>query len=200
VALSDFTDACHYMSISVPPSTALFIVSSLLLSPSIFRCSSGPLNNRTAAPVETSAPAYMEMASISLPELTISTFTKGLETYAHILAKAQDYAREKGIDVNTFVFARLIEDQLPFSFQVQNATKAVQLNLGRLSGEEPLLFENNEQTFEDLQRRITKTLDVVRLFDVAKADGRDEAVLDLYVSHHNSAFILFDHSCSFLQP
>ncbi|KAK6079468.1 hypothetical protein SCUP234_05637 [Seiridium cupressi] len=118
------------------------------------------------------------MSSLSLPNLTVETFTKGLETYAHILAKAQEYAKEKNIDVNTFVSARLIDDQLPFSFQVQNATKAVQVNLGRLSGVEPTLSQNNEQTFEDLQKRIAKTLDVVKAFDASKAEGRDQEILD----------------------
>ncbi|KAK9778046.1 putative DUF1993 domain-containing protein [Seiridium cardinale] len=97
------------------------------------------------------------MSSLSLPNLTVETFTKGLETYAHILAKAQEYAKENNID---------------------NATKAVQANLGRLSGVEPTLFENNEQTFEDLQKRIAKTLDVVKAFDASKAEGRDQEILD----------------------
>ncbi|KAF7529008.1 hypothetical protein G7054_g9958 [Neopestalotiopsis clavispora] len=118
------------------------------------------------------------MASLALPELTLSTFQRGLETYAHILAKTQQYAQEKGIDVNSFVNARLIEDQLPFSFQVQNATKAVQLNLGRLSGVEPVLFENNEQTFSDLQNRVARALDVVKSFDATTTKGRDEELLD----------------------
>ncbi|KAI0175353.1 hypothetical protein BJ166DRAFT_514547 [Pestalotiopsis sp. NC0098] len=118
------------------------------------------------------------MATLSLPDLTVSTFTRGLETYAHILGRAQQYARDKGIDANSLVTARLIEDQLPLSFQVQNATKAVQLNLGRLSGTEPVLFENNEQTFEDLQQRISKALEAVKSFDVAKAADKGNEYLD----------------------
>ncbi|KAI1846361.1 hypothetical protein JX266_007566 [Neoarthrinium moseri] len=119
------------------------------------------------------------MATVSLPELAVSTFTKGFETFDHILTKAEEYAKEKGIDANaTFVQARLIEDQLPFAFQIQNASKAVQVNLGRLSGVEPTLFENDEKTLDDLHKRVKKTLDLLKSFDVSTAAGRDNELVE----------------------
>lgn len=121
-------------------------------------------------------------AAFTLPDLAVSTFIKGLQTYSHILSKAAEHAKAHNIDVNTYVQARLIDDQLPLAFQVQNASKAVQVNLGRLSGEDPVLFENNEATFEDLQKRVQKTLEYVQAWDVedkVKAQGKEEQLLDL---------------------
>lgn len=121
------------------------------------------------------------MSNFNLPDFIIQTFTKGLETYANILSKTQEYAKANNIDVNTFVQARLVEDQLPLAFQVQNTSKAVLANLGRLGGPEPTVFENNETTFEDLQKRIAKTLEFVKSFDAEAVKGKEDEEIEAYV-------------------
>ncbi|KAI0129823.1 hypothetical protein BJ170DRAFT_692485 [Xylariales sp. AK1849] len=120
------------------------------------------------------------MVGISLSDLAVSTFTKGLQTFEHIITEAEKYAKEKGIDGDaTFFQARLIEDQLPFAFQVQNATKAVQVSLGRLTGVKPTLFEDNEKTIAGLHERIQKTLKLLKTTDFSAASAREEELLDL---------------------
>lgn len=117
---------------------------------------------------------------MSLYDTVVPLFVSGLETYDHILAQAEAYATEKGLDVDeTFFSARLIEDQLPLSFQVQNTTSLAQINLGRLTGQDITPFDKDEKTVADLRKRVQKTLEFLKAADAAKAAGKEEAAIDL---------------------
>ncbi|KAK7745803.1 hypothetical protein SLS53_002520 [Cytospora paraplurivora] len=105
---------------------------------------------------------------------------KGLTTYDHVLSKAEEYAKEKGLDVDaTFFEARLIEDQLPLSFQVQNTSKLAQIILGRLTAESVTPFEAEEKTVAGLRKLVQKTLDLLKSADAAKAAGKEETEIEL---------------------
>ncbi|KAK6075158.1 helix-turn-helix-domain containing protein type [Seiridium cupressi] len=130
------------------------------------------------------------MSTINLPDLIISTFTKGLKTLAHVLATAELFAKEKGIDVNSFVQERLIEDQLPLAFQVQSISRIVQTNLGRLSGDTPTKFEDNEKTFEDLKNRVQRTQELFKTFDITKAQGKEGNEFELTFNSVNHKITL----------
>lgn len=119
------------------------------------------------------------MATVSIYDATIPTFTKGLKTFQHILTKAEEHAKANGVDVNTYAEARIIEDQLPLTFQVQNATKTVKTNIGRLTGVELEPFENKEKTFADLHARIKETLDLLSKVDAATVNAKASSEVEL---------------------
>ncbi|KAH8588794.1 hypothetical protein B0O99DRAFT_524365 [Bisporella sp. PMI_857] len=118
------------------------------------------------------------MPALTLYDATVPTFIKGLKTFDHLLTKAEEFAKEKGIDVSTIPQWRLIEDQLPFAFQVQNASKAAQVGVNRLTGVESAAFENNEKTIEDLRKRIQKTLELLKTVDAKTANARGDEKVD----------------------
>ncbi|KAF5638148.1 hypothetical protein F25303_7785 [Fusarium sp. NRRL 25303] len=116
----------------------------------------------------------------SLYDLIIPTFIKGLQTFDHVLTKAEQYAKEKGLDADeVFPQARLIDDQLPLVFQVQTATKAVQTTIGRLTGVEPTFFEDNEKTIADLHARIQKALEAVKSVKPEDVNSREDVKVEL---------------------
>ncbi len=95
------------------------------------------------------------MASYSLYDVVVPTYTRGLNTFEHILRKAEVFAKDKGIDADAeLVPARLVADQLPLVFQVQNATKSVAVYTALLTGTPVHAFENTESTFADLYARL----------------------------------------------
>lgn len=116
--------------------------------------------------------------STTLDSVVIPTFTNGLKTLDHILTKATTYAETKNIDPNTYVSARLIEDQLPLSFQVQNATKTVVTTLGRF-GVPVTPFEDKEYTVEDLRARIKVALDLLASVKAGAYEKGEEGVVDV---------------------
>ncbi|OLN96801.1 hypothetical protein CCHL11_02285 [Colletotrichum chlorophyti] len=119
------------------------------------------------------------MASVTVYDAVIPTFINGLKTFDHILTKAEEHAKANGVDVNSYPEARLVEDQLPLTFQVQNATKTVKTNIGRLTGVDLEPFENKEKTVEDLHKRIQETLELLSNVDAAAVNAKAEAEVDL---------------------
>jgi hypothetical protein len=102
------------------------------------------------------------MSGTILDDVVVPTFTNGLKTLDHIITKAEEYAKAKGIDADAvFPGARLIEDQNPFIFQVQNATKTVKVTLGRLTGVDSTPFEDNQVTIADLHKRVQEAIELL---------------------------------------
>jgi hypothetical protein len=120
------------------------------------------------------------MATSILDDIAVPTFTNGLKTLDHILTKAEEYAKTKGLDANAvFAGARLIEDQNPLTFQVQNATKTVKTTLGRLTGVQYEPFVESEKTFEDLHKRIQDTLDLLQSIKPGAYAKKEEEQVDM---------------------
>ncbi|KAG5812438.1 hypothetical protein H9Q74_010741 [Fusarium xylarioides] len=116
----------------------------------------------------------------SLYDLIIPTFIKGLQTFDHVLTKAEQYAKEKGLNADeVFPQARLVDDQQPLVFQVQTATRAVQTTIGRLTGVEPAFFEDNEETIADLHARIQKALEAVKSVKPEDVNSREDVKVEL---------------------
>ncbi|KAM0351131.1 hypothetical protein ACHAPU_002915 [Fusarium lateritium] len=116
----------------------------------------------------------------SLYDLIIPTFQQGLRTYDHVLSQAEEYAKEKGINADeTFPQAKLIDDQLPLTFQVQTATKIVLVSIGRLTGVDPTFFEDTEKTVADLRARIQKTLEIVGSVKPEDVNSREDTTIEL---------------------
>lgn len=120
------------------------------------------------------------MSANATYDFVVPIFIKGLTAYDHILSKAEAYAKEKGVDVDaTFFEARLVDDQLPLHFQVQNTAKLAQINLGRLTGENVTPFEAEEKTVAGLRKVVQKTLELLKSSDAAKASGTEQNTIDL---------------------
>lgn len=113
-----------------------------------------------------------------LDEVAIPQFIGGLKTLDHILTKAEDYAKSKGLEATIFPGARLIEDQNPLTFQVQNATKTVKTTLIRY-GVNTQPFEDKESTFEDLHARIKKALDELKSVEKGAYTKNEHNIVDL---------------------
>ncbi|KAF5023276.1 hypothetical protein F66182_4657 [Fusarium sp. NRRL 66182] len=118
----------------------------------------------------------------SIYDLVIPTFTRGLKMYHHILTKAEEYAKEKGLNADQeFVQAKLVEDQLPLLFQVQNTTNIAHITVGRLTGAEPRAFENNEKTLAELRVRVQNTIDLLKSVKPEDVNSREDATTNLQV-------------------
>ena len=91
-------------------------------------------------------------------QTSVPVFKQLLNSLSAILTKAEAYATEKKFEPAVLLNARLYPDMFPLIRQVQVAADFAKSVSARLAGVEVPVYEDNEQTFADLQARISKTL------------------------------------------
>lgn len=59
-------------------------------------------------------------------------------------------------------------------FQVQSCCNTAKFLASRVSGTESVFFEDNEKTFDELQERIAKTVQLLQKVDAKSFDGKED--------------------------
>ena len=98
---------------------------------------------------------------------SIPVFKQMLGGLSGVLAKADAHVAAKKIDPNALLQARLFPDMFTLLRQVQVATDFAKSVSARLAGVDVPKLDDNEQTFADLQARITTVLTFIEGLDVA---------------------------------
>ena len=96
--------------------------------------------------------------SLSLYDVSVPAFLRGFANLTGILKKAEAFADEKGIAHKELLEARLIEDMLPLTGQIQRASDSAKFVPVRVGGAENVSMADEEVTFADLHARIEKTV------------------------------------------
>ena len=112
--------------------------------------------------------------SITLSSASLPVFAKFLGNLRHLLTKAQADVLARGYDEQALVQYRLAPDMLPFKRQICIACDAAKLCAARISGLEAPVFENTEDTLEELVGRIDKTLAWLQTVPPAALDGLED--------------------------
>jgi hypothetical protein len=112
--------------------------------------------------------------TLSMYAASVPVFRQMLGSLSQILRTAETHAAEKKIDQAALLQARLFPDMFPLVRQVQVACDMAKGVSSRLAGAEVPSHEDTEQTFEDLQARIAKTLAVIEGYDAARFDGSEQ--------------------------
>jgi len=112
--------------------------------------------------------------TISMYTASVPVFTQMLDSLSDVLKKAEVHAAEKNIAPEIFLQARLFPDMFALIRQVQIAADFAKGVAGRLAEADLPAYEDNEQTFADLQTRIAKTKAFITSLDTAKFAGSEE--------------------------
>ena len=112
--------------------------------------------------------------TISMYAASIPVFRQMLNSLSDVLRKAEAHATAKNIDPSVLLQARLFPDMLPFTRQIQIAADFANSVPSRLAGAEVPAYEDNEQTFAELQARIAKTLALLDTLTPAQFAGSEE--------------------------
>ena len=110
---------------------------------------------------------------LSLYQVSIPVFQRGLDTLAALLRKGEAHTKEAGHDPAVLIDARLAPDMFPLAGQVQRASDTAKLAAARLTGTEPPSFADEERTFGELQDRVERTVAYLSSFDAAQFDGSE---------------------------
>ncbi len=118
-------------------------------------------------------PITTKKAPITLYDITADLFTKALESLRTILQKAKSHDPS---NADSFVSARLYEDMLPLSFQIQVVSNTAKKTFERLlpsKGPYPV-FPDDEKTLDELIARVEATLEIVRRITPEDLAGVDD--------------------------
>jgi uncharacterized protein len=126
--------------------------------------------------------------SISMYQTAIPVFVRALQNLQHILKLGAAHAKEKNVDDSVMLNTRLIPDMLPLVKQIQIATDMAKNGTARLAGVDPLKFEDNEVSFDELQSRIERALDYIKSFKPEQIDGSETRAITLKTRNGDQHF------------
>jgi hypothetical protein len=104
---------------------------------------------------------------------SVPVFKQLLKSLSIILTKAEAYATDKKFKPTVLLEARLCPDMFPLNRQVQIATDFARSVSARLAGVEVPAYDDNEQTFAELQARIGKTLSFIESLTPTQFEGSE---------------------------
>jgi len=99
-----------------------------------------------------------------MPYRILQQFAQNLTTFSRVLDKAEAHARANDTDIAELVQGRLAPDMFTFARQIQSATDTAKYAAARLAGQTAPVFEDNEQTLDDLRARLQKAVDYLNTF------------------------------------
>ena len=111
--------------------------------------------------------------TLSMYNASIPVFQQMLKALSEVLTKAEAHAADKHFEPQVLLQARLFPDMFPLLRQVQIAADFAKSVPARLAGVEVPAYEDSEQSFADLQARITKTLTFLAGLSAAQIDGSE---------------------------
>jgi len=117
--------------------------------------------------------------SLSMYQAAVPLFLRALSNLQHVLKLGEKHAQEKGVEGSVMLQTRLIPDMLPLVKQVQIATDMAKNGTARLAGVDPLKFEDNETSFEELHARIERAIDYIKSFKPDQIDGSETRAITI---------------------
>ncbi|MFT5780804.1 MAG: hypothetical protein ACI9EB_000161 [Pseudomonas sp.] len=112
--------------------------------------------------------------TISLYAASVPVFKQMLTSLSEILHKTEAHTAAKNIEANALLQARLFPDMFALTRQVQIAADFARGISSRLADVEVPKYDDNEQTFADLQALLAKTLSYLDSFTPEQINGQEE--------------------------
>lgn len=112
--------------------------------------------------------------SVSMYAASVPVFNQMLDSLSEVLKKAESHAVAKNIPAENFLQARLFPDMFSLIRQVQIAADFAKGVTGRLAQVDLPVYEDNEQTFAELQARIAKTKAFIASLDAGQFEGSEK--------------------------
>jgi hypothetical protein len=107
-------------------------------------------------------------------DLTNAQFVRMLRNFSAILDKAAQYAETKKFDVGVLLQSRLAPDQFNFIRQVQIMCDTAKKGAAQLTGKEPPVHPDTEQTLPEVRARIESVISYLEKFAPTDYAGAEE--------------------------
>ncbi|MGN7292059.1 DUF1993 domain-containing protein [Rhizobium sp. SAFR-030] len=138
--------------------------------------------------------------SVTLYEVSVPVFIRGLGNLSAILEKGRAFAKESGLADSDLLEARLFPDMGNLIAQIQRASDTAKFAPVRVGEVENQSMQDDEQSFDDLQARIAKTIAFLKAVPAASMDGRDDAIVEVKSGGGVRTFTARDYVLGFAIP
>lgn len=138
--------------------------------------------------------------TITLHEISVPAFVRGLNVLSSLLDKADAHAQAQGFDVTELINARLAPDMYSVVGQVQGASDAAKFGAARVAGVTPPSFPDNETTFDELKVRIANTVSFLESLEPAQFEGGADREVQLKTPSKTWTFTGRDYLRAFALP
>jgi len=138
--------------------------------------------------------------SLTMSQLSVPAFVRGLKILSTLLEKGEQHAAQAGVDPAAMLGARLIDDMLPLSAQVQRASDTAKFTIQRISAGEAPKFADDETSFAELQTRIANTIAYLESADKAALDAGAEREITLNWGANGGTFTGQSYLLGFALP
>ena len=138
--------------------------------------------------------------TISMYEASIPVLKRFLSNLSVILTKASAYADARKIDHSVLLNARLFPDMYSLIKQVQIASDQAKGAAARLAGVEIPKFEDNENSFAELQERIAKTIAFLDTIKPEQLEGSESRDIVLTLRDRKLEFKGLQYLLTWVQP
>lgn len=136
--------------------------------------------------------------SITMYQASVPRLVKILGNLSGILGKAQQHVAAGRMEMSALMNARLHPDMFPFVKQVHIACDKSRSVVALLAGVEMPVYEDTEQTLEELQVRIAKSIAFIETIAPEQINGTEDHDIELKVSREKTTYkglqLLFGHS------
>ncbi len=119
------------------------------------------------------------MTKLSMHAITAPTYVTLLNALNMWLDKAEEYAKEKKIDIDVLLSSRLAPDMLPLRNQIGFSTAWAKNCQCRLAGQTPPDFPDADlANMEGIRARIARAIDIVKSISAADLDGAEDRTIN----------------------
>ncbi len=138
--------------------------------------------------------------SLTMSQASVPAFVRGLKVLSALLQKGEDHAAQAGMVPEALLGARLADDMLPLSAQVQRASDTAKFAAQRLSGGDAPKFADDETSFGQLQERIAHTIAYLESVDPAQIDAGTDREVTLKFGAAGATFTGASYLTTFALP
>jgi hypothetical protein len=138
--------------------------------------------------------------TISLYDITVPVFSRGLARLGALLERGRAHAEAEGLAPERLLQARLAPDMLTLTGQVQRASDTAKLAAVRIGGVENERFPDEERSFAELQDRIARTLAFLAAVPRAAIEGKDQAIISATIGRMPVTISARDYALQFALP
>ncbi|WP_029914156.1 DUF1993 family protein [Caulobacter sp. UNC358MFTsu5.1] len=137
---------------------------------------------------------------LSMHRASVPVFVRALNVLSTLLEKGEAHAKAQGWNPDDLVAARLTDDMLPLSGQIQRASDASKGAVARLTGVEAPAMPDEETSFAQLRKRVADTLAYIQSVDPKAFDGSEDRIVELKLPGGTLTFTGEDYLLGFALP